>query len=405
MNASQTQNDAFVVEVARSASERGWTLAGHETAGEIRLRFLAGERGLELWIAPKDGGQAFRQTSRFRIGYRNGTLEGIGHGLIEEVVRLVVLHEGGLSMGQPQGGPEREELVSHGEELELRVTLRCNEKCPFCNTDDNSENVLPEAALIPGILAALPGRGVRQVVFTGGEPTLMPQLPCWIRLARDAGLQVLLQTNGIIPSRDSFWKSFEPFGGADAYPYALFMSFHTLRPERLPGITGCGGTFDDKIRAIELALERGILVTLNCVISTLNLDEVPDFPRFLAERFDGAVGLRYSVVAPTGLTRVRQDLLPSLRALKPVLEQALSESRRLGLEVRVPDACGVPFCVAPDYRQDFEALAKTAPPTQNEPDRVKPPRCRSCILNDRCRGFWAAYPEVHGDEGFGPILE
>lgn len=80
----------------------------------------------------------------------------------------------------------------------------CNLRCPFCY---NSELVLPELVEklrpIPPV-EVLRSLSERQgfldgVVLTGGEPTLSPDLPNFIRALKDLGFLVKLDTNGTNP--------------------------------------------------------------------------------------------------------------------------------------------------------------------------------------------------------------
>lgn len=81
----------------------------------------------------------------------------------------------------------------------------CNLRCPFCY---NSELVLPElmAGLRPlapeAVLTGLAERlgFLDGVVLTGGEPTLSPELPEFVRSLKSFGFLVKLDTNGTNPA-------------------------------------------------------------------------------------------------------------------------------------------------------------------------------------------------------------
>ena len=81
-------------------------------------------------------------------------------------------------------------------------TGRCNFRCPFCQ---NASLVLrPESlAVIPeeDVFAFLEKRKglLDGVAVTGGEPTLQPDLPDFLRRIRDLGYAVKLDTNGTHP--------------------------------------------------------------------------------------------------------------------------------------------------------------------------------------------------------------
>ena len=76
----------------------------------------------------------------------------------------------------------------------------CNFRCPFCH---NGESVLnaQEELNFDDILAFLKTRTglVDAVVFTGGEPTLEPDLEVKIKQVRELGFDIKLDTNGTNP--------------------------------------------------------------------------------------------------------------------------------------------------------------------------------------------------------------
>ena len=76
----------------------------------------------------------------------------------------------------------------------------CNFRCPFCH---NGESVLnaQEELNFNDILAFLKTRTglVDAVVFTGGEPTLEPDLEVKIKAVRELGFDIKLDTNGTNP--------------------------------------------------------------------------------------------------------------------------------------------------------------------------------------------------------------
>lgn len=83
-------------------------------------------------------------------------------------------------------------------------TVGCNLRCPFCY---NAELVLPElASTLPrlseeSVISHLRERAgfLDGLVVTGGEPTLHPELPPFLREVKALGLAVKLDTNGTRP--------------------------------------------------------------------------------------------------------------------------------------------------------------------------------------------------------------
>lgn len=76
----------------------------------------------------------------------------------------------------------------------------CNFRCPFCHNYEliaNPEQLMEEEAFFTFLQKR---RGLLQgVCVTGGEPTLQPELPAFLRKIRDLGYSVKLDTNGYRP--------------------------------------------------------------------------------------------------------------------------------------------------------------------------------------------------------------
>ena len=78
----------------------------------------------------------------------------------------------------------------------------CNFRCPFCHNADLVLNpkfqpMVPEEEVLSHLKKR---RGILEgVCITGGEPTLQPDLPDFIRKIRELGYLVKLDTNGYRP--------------------------------------------------------------------------------------------------------------------------------------------------------------------------------------------------------------
>lgn len=383
---------------------RGYTLVSATPGGTVELKFAKGEQSFVVFLAPVYAATAcLCETSRFRIGYRGCLPDSEAFALVQDVATRVAAREASLAPGaweawagqDPRGG----ELRVYNGTLELRVTLRCNETCPFCNTDEFAENVVTVASDIEAAIRLAPSMGVFRVVFTGGEPTIVRGLPRWVGLAKSLGLVVSVQSNGLLPGLLSFWKRFEARG----YPDHLYLSFHTTRPERVEALTGVAGTFARKVQAVHEARKRGVAVGLNFVATTMNLDDLPDLPGFVARELGTDIPIDLSLAAPNGRCRDRMDLIPRVRDAAPWFAKALDEAARWGVFVEVMDVCGFPPCVLPERLLAFQSVRKARTVGDWPADRVKAPSCARCRLYETCPGVWRRYADVYGLEEFQPL--
>ena len=76
----------------------------------------------------------------------------------------------------------------------------CNFRCPFCHNGDsvlNSNTPIPFAEILEYLKSRI--GLIDAVVFTGGEPTMMPELKERIKQVKEMGFLIKLDTNGTNP--------------------------------------------------------------------------------------------------------------------------------------------------------------------------------------------------------------
>ena len=101
-------------------------------------------------------------------------------------------------------GLQKLTLLDFPEKMACTVfTFGCNFRCPFCHNaslvlaDRADDTAIPEEEFFSFLQKR---RGILEgVCITGGEPTLMPDLPAFIRRIRALGYAVKLDTNGYRP--------------------------------------------------------------------------------------------------------------------------------------------------------------------------------------------------------------
>jgi len=409
MNSPETAHGVLQVLLGDLAEGRpflGYRLISVTPHVPVRLSFSKDGRLFQVFIAPRYiQTNSYRETARFRVGYSGDAPDRDAFRLLDEVASRVTAREAMLADAafETWAGLEARDAglrVRRGV-LELRVTLACNERCPFCNTDRSAENVVTDPRRVEDAIRSAPDLGAHSIVFTGGEPTLLRRLPEWVRTCRSLGLVTWIQSNGIRPGTEGFWDRFEARSGG-VRPDHLYLSFHTMRPDRLEALTGVAGTFARKVRAVHEARRRGMVVGLNFVATTLNLDELADLPGYVAREFGTDVPVDLSLVAPNGHCRDRMDLIPRIRDAVPWFAAALDAAAKVAVSVQVMEVCGFPPCTMPGHLDAFPSARKRIEIAALPPDRVKGPGCASCRLDRFCLGLWRRYAEVHGYDELSP---
>ncbi len=81
--------------------------------------------------------------------------------------------------------------------VRISTGLACNARCAFCyyNAELNTQRYTSDQVL--GMLEVARRYGMRDIDFSGGEPTICRELPAWIGAARAMGFRrICAITNG-----------------------------------------------------------------------------------------------------------------------------------------------------------------------------------------------------------------
>jgi 7,8-dihydro-6-hydroxymethylpterin dimethyltransferase len=162
----------------------------------------------------------------------------------------------------------------------IEVNTGCNLDCPICFADSGHQSdgyslTLEQVEFMLDRFVAAEG-SPEVVQFSGGEPTIHPQILEMIALAQAKGIRsVMLNTNGIRIARDRRFAS----ELADLKPH-LYLQFDGFDLETHLTLRG-KDLRADKQRALERCAELGLTVTLVCAVEKgVNEHEVGEVIRF-----------------------------------------------------------------------------------------------------------------------------
>lgn len=162
----------------------------------------------------------------------------------------------------------------------IEVNTACNLDCPVCFADSGHHAdgfSLTREQVEAGLDAFVAAEGEPEVVmFSGGEPSIHPQILEFCAMARDKGVRsVVLNTNGIRLARDATFapalaeldvRIYLQFDGLDASTHIAFRG-RDLRAA--------------KAKALERCADAGLAVLLVATVDAeTNLDQVGDIVRY-----------------------------------------------------------------------------------------------------------------------------
>jgi molybdenum cofactor biosynthesis enzyme MoaA len=385
-------------ELAGQAIAR-WELEGQH----VRLE-LQPARDLAVLLRPLDDGAAFLRGPRWLVSYRGEDFaqdDAARLGLVLEHLELAT-DRLGLSLDDLREmfrRPEKDSYleVSPGKKLYVRVTDHCDEKCVFCNATEGNANIVPSRQTLQAILRELPVGGLSQVIFSGGEPTLIKSLPAMVKLAYDRGArQIIVQTNGVAFGEPGALEPYLPFRDRLGIGFSLHAFDPALSAQMID--VADPSRFAAKIAAIDRAVELGFATKITCVVMRPNLAQVPDFARWAWRRWGkGLTVLQFSYAMPRGNAWLNQHLLAKFSECTEPFAEAFALGRETGLRVETSQTACMPPCTMPDHVAEHFDLYGDFAGTVSDPERVKPPEtCTGCRWDRICAGVWKRYVDVFG---------
>lgn len=262
--------------------------------------------------------------------------------------------------------------------LRLVLTTRCNGVCLFCHHEglpDGTRYEMTPDVLYSAVVAAR-ALGLTRITLSGGEPTLMSDLPIVVERIRSLhpGARVGLVTNGY--GLDVVWERLrDALDAIDVSIHSIerYEEFTHVRPADIMALVACDSDSTPRPN-----------VTVNCVLHDANAHELPEIVNLAQEN---SCSLTVMTIVPEasaslsvtraiawlieahslthvviGCTPTLQGPLPSgghLRLKLPYLSSIPRWRRCLACEER--DQCGEFFCALRVFPDGGLSTCRTMP--------------------------------------------
>ena len=300
--------------------------------------------------------------------------------------------------------------------FDILLNYNCSAKCLFCSQDfawRKEPNDLSFEKAVEFMYMAYQN-GYRRLGFTGGEPTLRPELPKLIALAKKIGYgYVRIQTNGIRIADYDYAKTL-----ADAGLTFVKYSLHGHNAELHDKLVAVPGAFEKNLRSIENLKKLKIGIGVNIVLNELNYRHLVEFYELfllklqlsnfviIAPLYEGNMTLNAAKGAKIGVRMT--DLAPSIKKAYEVFTKINYPKPPLLLHFTP--------CVLPGYEQQmlgwsaFNTMVVNPKGEKRDLDvtaqshTTKVSACAKCVYNDRCIGWDASYARTYGTDEIKPLL-
>lgn len=292
---------------------------------------------------------------------------------------------------------------------DIKITFQCNNKCQFCVQGNKRERFgNKDLGEVKKFLEQVWQEGYRQVVFTGGEPTVHPDFLAMVKLAKKMNFFIQIQTNGRTFAYKKFCQQLVALGINEFGP-----SLHGATAKTHDFLTGSEGSFEQVVAGIKNLKELGQYVLTNTVITSKNYQELPNLAQLLVSL--GVDQFQLAFVHILGSAQKNQDwLVPQKRLVMPYVKKALN----IGLEAKknvMTEA--IPYCLMRGYENciaeniipeskilDADFIVNSYTDYRQNKGKIKHQKCKKCFYFKVCEGPWKEYPEIFGWSEFKPVL-
>jgi len=168
-------------------------------------------------------------------------------------------------------------------ELKIEITNQCLLNCAHCSTGATSglNSFLPRSAT-ENLINQACNLGCHEILFSGGEPLLHPDIDFFLEIVASKGIQSKLYTTGIIkldPAASISLKKLKVFKAHGLSRLAF--SLYSARSEVHDSITHVPDSFLATVTAIRNAIRLDMITEIHFVAMRKLIEELPPLTRFV----------------------------------------------------------------------------------------------------------------------------
>ena len=233
----------------------------------------------------------------------------------------------------------------------------CNQNCWFCNARQPVENPdFVSRAAVRRRIAQAQGAQTREIVLTGGEPTLRSDLADLVRRAAEQSARVVLETNA---ARLDEQRARDLATAGLAVARVQLVAWGA---DAADAISREPGGFEAALCGIRALASAGVVIEVTTPVVRRNLDLVAAMPGQIVARELPVAALVLVVPA----TAPDPTECASLAEVGAAITAVADEARRVGLPLRLDPATYVPPCV---FEKPERAAAAGRPAAPRRPRR------------------------------------
>jgi len=292
------------------------------------------------------------------------------------------------------------------ERIDIKADYRCNNNCLFCVVDRSQPHTSLSPSEVGKELDNSRRQGAESVAFTGGEPTINPNILSFIKSAKTLGYkEIMLITNGRLLSNFDVAEKLV-LAGANKFMFSIH-GLNTVH-DSLTKVKGSLGQAIEGFKNIK-SLKQEIIT--DTVANSLNYKHLPDIIEYLIKL--GSSVCQIDFIIPTGNAWQNREMIPSFDRCIPYIHKTLDLAITGGYDKKIT-IMGVPYCHMKGYEQYMnepripEIRISSSEPTHATDDynlrraegKLKIEKCRLCENFSRCEGIWENHVKLFGKDIF-----
>lgn len=292
---------------------------------------------------------------------------------------------------------------------DIKVGFACNNYCTFCVQWDKRTKFKPRTLIeIQDIIKKEYDLWVRGVVFTGGEPTVHPDLVEAVWYASNLWyIDIQIQSNGTNFYKEDYTKSLIEAGVTEFSP-----SIHGFHAATHDWQVGTPGAWERVVRWLIVLKKLNQKIIINSVITQDNYKEAPEIAALLCKIW--VQQFQFAFVHILGSAeKNKQRVVPKKSEVIPYIHKALNIAKQNNIHAFTE---AIPFC----FMQGYEyAVAESVMPESSINDaeyviedyadyrwllwKKKAEKCKKCVKYNVCEWPWKEYPDIFWWDEFIPI--
>ena len=287
----------------------------------------------------------------------------------------------------------------------IKVGYGCNDHCSFCHTldvrhiDDSRDGVHAKIERASQL-------GYSMAVLSGGEPTIRPELLRWAKHSALRGMDFGLVTNARMLAYPELVERL-----MERRLKYVYMSLHG-GTAKIHNAMVRAPAFEESFGAVKVLSGRGLDLTVNAVVTSLNVDHLIPLVDLMLP-FDDVV-LKFSMVEPKGAADLLFNrVMPKIEHVAARVHEAISYGMERSKGLAFSHG-GIPFCLLPGLEHQYDDLRTHGFASMTEvyePDfypvddtnKEHTAKCFDCKLRGACPGLFKGYNAVFGDDALAPV--